>query len=191
MSNGSPDPKERAWTHVGRFMYHYARVEQKINQAVIKLTELDAKSAPVVELIDFAKKVDLIRKSAYGQTNNGPKDKAFAREVCKKAFEMNNYRRIVAHSSFEPAGDGVQFSRAVTSNKGEVVPLTEPWTEAEFEKIYTEMAALELEFNKLIELLKPAPTGWFFQDVAPVGPTTNATLHAPASAWVPQPPSAS
>ena len=59
MTNGSPDPKQRSWTQVGGFMYHFARVEQKINQAVIKLTELDAKSAPVVELIDFAKKVDL------------------------------------------------------------------------------------------------------------------------------------
>ena len=57
VTNGSPDPKQRSWAQVGGFMYHFARVEQKINQAVIKLTELDAKSAPVVELIDFAKKV--------------------------------------------------------------------------------------------------------------------------------------
>ena len=69
MTNGSPDPKQRSWTQVGGFMYHFARVEQKINQAVIKLTELDAKSAPVVELIDFAKKVDLVQKSAYAANN--------------------------------------------------------------------------------------------------------------------------
>jgi len=76
MTNRSPDPRERAWTQVGRFMYHFARVEQKINQAVIKLTELDAKATPVVELIYFGRKVnDLVRASAYAQaTNNADKD---------------------------------------------------------------------------------------------------------------------
>jgi hypothetical protein len=68
MSKGSADPKERAWMQIGRFMYHFARVEQKVNQAVIKLTDLDAKSAPIVEFLDFAKKVDdFVRKSAYAQ----------------------------------------------------------------------------------------------------------------------------
>jgi hypothetical protein len=36
MSNTS-DPLERACLLVGRFLYHFARVEQKIDQAVIKL----------------------------------------------------------------------------------------------------------------------------------------------------------
>src|SRR5262245_24654768 len=108
MTNESPDPRKRAWTQVGRFMYHFARVEQKINQAVIKLTELDAKAAPVVELIDFGRKVnDLVRASAYAQATNNT-DKEFAKDVCNRAWDMNQYRKIVAHASFEPAGDGVQ-----------------------------------------------------------------------------------
>ena len=143
---------------------------QKINQAVIKLTELDAKSAPVVELIDFAKKVDLVQKSAYAQTTENAKDKEFAKDVCSKAFTMNQYQRIVAHASFEPTGDGVQFSRAVTSKRGEVLPVTEPWTEADFTKCYAEMGALETDLDKLIELLKPTPKGWFFQNVDVINP---------------------
>ena len=189
VTNGSPDPKQRSWAQVGGFMYHFARVEQKINQAVIKLTELDAKSAPVVELIDFAKKVDLVQKSAYAQTTENAKDKEFAKDVCSKAFTMNQYRRIVAHASFEPTGDGVQFSRAVTSKRGEVLPVTEPWTEADFTKCYAEMGALETDLDKLIELLKPTPKGWFFQNVDVINPPIrNVTLYAPASDWVPQPP---
>ena len=62
MSNASPppDPLERAWSLVGRFLYHFGRVEQKIDQAIIKLLDIDEKVAPAVTGgIDFFKKVDL------------------------------------------------------------------------------------------------------------------------------------
>jgi hypothetical protein len=52
------DPLEAACSLVGRFLYHFARVEQKIDQAVIKLLDLDEKTAPVVALLGFATKVD-------------------------------------------------------------------------------------------------------------------------------------
>jgi hypothetical protein len=56
---------ERAYSLVGRFLYHFARVEQKI--AVIKLSNLDEKAAPIVAIVDFARKADLVRASAYLQ----------------------------------------------------------------------------------------------------------------------------
>jgi hypothetical protein len=190
MTNGTPNPRERAWTQVGRFMYHFARVEQKINQAVIKLTELDAKAAPVVELIDFGKKLDdLVRASAYALATNNA-DKEFAKDVCGRAFDMNKYRRIVAHASFEPAGDGVQFSRAVTT-KGEVRPVTDPWTDADFENCYAEMSALEVEFNKLIALLKPTPMSWLLVNVAELMsayPKAPSVPLGPGALGVPPPP---
>ena len=37
-----------------------------------------------------------------------------AKDVCNKAWDINRYRTIIAHASFEPTDDGVQFSRAVT-----------------------------------------------------------------------------
>lgn len=105
MTNSSPDPRERAWTLVGRFMYHFARVEQKINQAVIKLTELDAKAAPVVELIAFRRKLDdLVRATAYAQaTNNADKD--FAKDVCNRAFKMDRHRTCRRRSAIQQGSD--------------------------------------------------------------------------------------
>jgi hypothetical protein len=51
-----PDPLEVACSLVGRFQYHFGRVEQKIDQAVIKLLDLDDKAGPIVTGgIDFAK----------------------------------------------------------------------------------------------------------------------------------------
>jgi hypothetical protein len=58
----------RACLLVGRFMYHFGLVEQKIDQAVIKLLRLDEKCAPIVGLLDFARKVDdLVRANAVMQ----------------------------------------------------------------------------------------------------------------------------
>ena len=37
------DPLEAACSLVGRFQYHFGRVEQKIDRAVIKLLDLDWK----------------------------------------------------------------------------------------------------------------------------------------------------
>jgi hypothetical protein len=48
MSTEQQDSRERAYSLVGRFMYHFARVEQKIDQAVIKLLDLSEDAAPIV-----------------------------------------------------------------------------------------------------------------------------------------------
>jgi hypothetical protein len=70
------DPQlQQACLLVGRFMYHFALVEQKIDQAVIKLLGLDARNAPIViGLLDFAKKAELVRTSADLQAQTA-KDK--------------------------------------------------------------------------------------------------------------------
>ena len=46
---------------VGRFLHHFGRIERKIDQAVVKLLDLDDKTTPVVPAIDFAKKLRLIK----------------------------------------------------------------------------------------------------------------------------------
>jgi hypothetical protein len=67
MSNTSTElsPLDQACRLVGRFFYYFARVEQKIDQAVIKLSDLDEKVAPVVASLDFGRKVELVRGSGW------------------------------------------------------------------------------------------------------------------------------
>jgi hypothetical protein len=146
-------------------MYHFARVEQKIDQAVIKLLNLDEKTAPIVSSIDFVKKVeDLVRASAYKELQDAKKEKEFANKVCNRVHDVNRHRRIVAHASFEPApGGGVLFSRPVTE-RGSVRPVTEPWTDEHFATLYAEMTALEADLDELIKLIKPTEVpnfGWY------------------------------
>jgi len=161
MSNASvqSDPLERACLFVGRFLYHFGRVEQKIDQAVIKLLDLDEKAAPVVALVDFARKPELVRDCAYAQTSHAMDKKEFAKITCNKVHQINEHRKIIAHLSFEPAPGGcVQFRRTVTKD-GRVRPVDPPWTDTDFAKYYAEMSALEAELDKLIQLIKPVPFG--------------------------------
>jgi hypothetical protein len=162
MSNTSaqPDPLERACSLVGRFMFHFGRVEKKIDQAVIKLSDLDEKVAPIVAMTDFARKVDFVRTSAYAQTSDAKNKKDFAKETCNTVHGINLVRRMIAHTSFESTSNGdVQFGRTVTKD-GCFQPVDPPWTDTDFSECYVEMIALETELDKLIELIKPVPFGW-------------------------------
>lgn len=157
------DPLEAACSLVGRFQYHFGRVEQKIDQAVIKLLDLDDKAGPIVTgSIDFAKKVNFVRTAAYEQQSLNDKDKAFAKKTCDDVFEINNpVRQIVIHSSFEPAsGGGVQFKRTV-AKEGRVQLLDQVWEDKDFSKHYEKMKELEAALERLIQLVKPIPFDWF------------------------------
>jgi hypothetical protein len=154
------DPLETACSLVSRFQYHFARVEQKIDQAVIKLFDLDDSTGPIITAnVDFAKKVNFVKTSAYQQAVNDT-DKDFAEKICNDVFAINGVRQFVIHSSFEPHKDGVQFRRMV-SKKG-FVRVDEPvWNDSQFSEHYSTMKNLEGELDKLIELIKPVPFDWF------------------------------
>jgi hypothetical protein len=158
------DPLEAACALVGRFQYHFGRVEQKIDQAVIKLLDLDEKAGPIVTgSVDFAKKVNFVRTSAYEQAGN-ENDKQFAEKTCTDVFDINNVRQIVIHSSFEPAQDGsVQFRRTVARD-GRIRVDDQVWDDKKFSKHCSAMVELEKALDKLIGLIKPVkqvPFDWY------------------------------
>jgi hypothetical protein len=154
---------EKACSLVGRFQYHFGRLEQKIDQAVIGLLDLDERTARIVTgSVDFARKVNLVRTSAYEQASTA-ENKEFADKTCDRVFKVNNARQLVIHSSFEPAPDGnVQFKRTVAKD-GRVRIADQVWGDKEFSKHNEEMTALEGELDKLIGLIKPmtVPFDWF------------------------------
>jgi hypothetical protein len=144
------DPLEAACLLVGRFQYHFGRIEQKIDHAVIKLLDLDDKAGPIVTGgVDFANKLNFVRTYAYKQAGND-QDKQFTEKTCKEVFNINNpVRQIVIHSSFEPAPDGsVQFRRTVAKD-GRIRVDDQVWDDKEFCKHYSKMTSLEAELDKL------------------------------------------
>jgi hypothetical protein len=77
MTKGSNQRKqlEEACMLVGRFMHYFGRIERKIDQAVVKLLDLDDKITPVVTAIDFAKKLRLIKISVDTQIKDREKNR--------------------------------------------------------------------------------------------------------------------
>jgi hypothetical protein len=157
-----------------------------VDQAVIKLLDLDEKAASIVTgSLDFAKKLNFVRTYAFEQAGNNA-DRGFAEKTCKEVFRVNTDRQLVIHSSFEPgSGGGVQFKRTVASD-GRVRVYDQIWDDDRFSKSYEKMRALEAELDQLIKLLKPsdAAVKWVIPGLLPELP---AYLH-PASLWVPTPP---
>jgi hypothetical protein len=193
MSNTSTElpPLDQACCLVGRFFYYFARVEQKIDQAVIKLSDLDEKVAPVVASLDSGRKVELVRGSARAQLTEA-KDRQFATDTCNKVHELNMDRRMIAHSSFEPAAGGsIQFSRIIT-REGKIINIAEPWSATNFSERFRDMEALIRELDRLILLIKPLPPfGWFNSWQETYHRSSSAAVLAATSGatqWPPSPP---
>jgi hypothetical protein len=182
MSNAATqgDLLERACALVGRFQYHFGRVEQKINEAVIKLLDLDEKAGQIVTgSVDFAKKVNLVRTSASQQLSDA-KNKQFAEDTCNAVFDINTTRQNVIHAAFEPVGDSVQFRRTVAKD-GRVRVLDDLWDANAFDAQWKKMKALEDALNSLILKIKPLPPmGWqnSFQDIYYPHPSAVALARA-------------
>src|SRR5262245_62092914 len=152
-------PLETACSLVGRFQYHFARVEQKIDQAVIKLLDLDDKAGPIVTgSVDFAKKLNLVRTSAHQQAVND-KDREFAKKTCNDVYAINNVRLIVIHSSFEPCDGGVQFRRTVARD-GRVRVDDPVWNDKKFSKHYSTMKKLERDLDNSLSWSSQHPIGF-------------------------------
>ena len=158
-TSAQADPLQQACLLVGRFQYHFGRIEQKIDQGVIKLFDLDDKAGPIVTgSVDFAKKLNLVRTAASQQARN-KNDRKFGEDTCKGVFDINDVRQLVIHSSFEPAPTGgVQFKRTVAKD-GRVRVYDQVWGEKDFNDQYAKMRRLAADLDKLVDVIKPVPTG--------------------------------
>jgi hypothetical protein len=152
-----PKPLQQACLLVGRFQYHFGRIEQKIDQGVIKLLDLDDKAGLIVtSSVDFAKKLTLLWAVAHGQATND-QGRKFVDRTCKDVFAVNIDRQLVIHSSFEPAPTGgVQFKRTVARD-GRVRVDDQVWGKKKFDDEYTKMNKLADDLDKLVDVIKPAP----------------------------------
>lgn len=187
-----PDPLERACALVGRFQYHFASVEQKIDQAVIKLLDLDEKAATIVtSSLDFAKKLNFVR--TYALQASKDEDKQFGEDTCNEVFAVNTDRQVVIHSSFECArGGGVQFRRTVAKD-GRVRVDDQIWDDEKFSNYYAKMRGLEGKLDRLIQLLKPVealPLFDWFSPLSPPPAQLRLRTYAPTVevTWTPPPP---
>jgi hypothetical protein len=150
------DPQlQQAFLLVGQFQYHFAQIEQKIDQGVIKILDLDDKAGPIVTgSVDFAKKLNLLWAAANQQATT-LQGREFVDNTCKAVLGVNTDRQLVIHSSFEPAPTGgVQFKRTVARD-GRVRVDNQLWGKKKFDDEYTNMNKLAGDLEKLIDVVNP------------------------------------
>src|SRR5262249_13148621 len=102
---------DRACAQVGRFMYHFAELENQIDAALAKLFELkEPADLAIAGSVDFYQKKKLVSTYALDQLSNSH-ERARVERLLNKVGMHNDARNVVAHSRFEPAGDGVKFTQ--------------------------------------------------------------------------------
>lgn len=163
MSNNSADSDAHrtACELVGRFQYHFSRIEAALNRGIAKVLDLNEGAADIVcANLDFLKKLSIIKSAVSLQFND--KDGSLADLLGKIAGINNPNRQTVIHSTFEACGDGVRFVRVVA--KDQLSRQTEDWNREKFERFFTRMDVLANELVKVVENLEPYVPSLDFSD---------------------------
>ncbi len=92
----------RACELVGRFLYHFSRVEMQLNEAIIKLFKLDPEAGAIITAnIEFFKKLYIVQCAVSYQESKSTSPIANVEKIFNRIASENQARQIVAHSAFE------------------------------------------------------------------------------------------
>ena len=145
---------DRACVQVGLFMYHFANLENQIDAAVAKLFELKDNTAQMINgSVDFLKRYNLVHTAVRYQVDDNEYKRL--KKILTKVTEHNNARQAVAHSRFQPAGDGVKFTRVVARDGTLKIP-DETWSKQKFDTQCKAMQGTTKELQEMVAKLKPA-----------------------------------
>jgi len=147
---------------VGRFQYHFSRIEKALDAGIAKVFSLnEGASTVLVANVDFIKKVNVIKTMAALQFSD---DGSLNKLLDRIAGVNTPHRQTVIHSTFEPYGEGsVRFKRTTTA--GGKLKVDDPiWTGDDFSRHFKEMDRLATELEKVIAELKPYEPSLDFSD---------------------------
>jgi hypothetical protein len=150
------DSLDRACAQVGRFLYHFANLENQVDAGLVKLFELSSNTADMIKgSVDFLKRFNLVRTATLYQIRDQNDERKRVDKILKKVIAHNNDRQVAAHSRFEPAGDGVKFTRVVARDGTVTIP-DETWSKHDFETKYGAMQELVQQLEQVVAQVKPA-----------------------------------
>jgi hypothetical protein len=92
--------RERAWKHVGRFMWRFAIVESSVGELLAKLLNLNAAACLILlNKLDFSKKVGLVRIGLQSQ--------GIDTHMISQLRRFGDVRNVLAHNGFTDDGDSL------------------------------------------------------------------------------------
>ena len=139
VSSSDRDPLSIACELVGRFQYHFARIDQALNVGITALFGLDDIASDIIcANLDFMRKVYIINSQVIMQFKD--KDELVTSLLGRIRNINEPDRQTVIYSSFEPHEDGVKFTRLIAKNG-----LKSPahiWPKKKFEDLCTSGSTL-------------------------------------------------
>jgi hypothetical protein len=160
------DPMSSACEMVGRFLYHFSRIELGLDEAIAKLFKLEPGAAEIITAnVDFSRKVNLLATMVELQAPDMVKDwNDQAQKLFNAIRGLNDpHRQTLAHSRFEPEGsDAVRFIRVVA--KGKLSHKEPVWTRSDFLRRYEEMQRISDDLSQLTAELRPYVPSLDFSD---------------------------
>ena len=135
-----------------------------MNDAITKLFSLKSETADIITAnMDFSRKVNVIKSALVDQTDlTVPLNKKTFDGTFSQIREVNDARLIVAHSTFEPNGDGVRFKRIVARDG--LKRQNPEWNALKFDNYRLQMVSLEHNLLAYIETLQPYQPSLDFSD---------------------------
>jgi hypothetical protein len=156
------DPLDVACELVGRFQYHFSKIEAAMNLGIAKVLDLNDSAKDIVcANLDFMKKITIIKAAVASQFVD--KDGSIDTILDRAAGINNPDRQTVIHSTFEPQGDGVRFVR-ITTKGGQLTRQVQDWNRARFANIFGCIEILAGELEQVVADLKPYKPSLNFSD---------------------------
>jgi hypothetical protein len=151
------DTFDAAWCAVGRFLYLFARVESALNEVIKRVLDLESEKGEfIVKSFDIAKKIQLAASAIEAEKDIH--DKEWLRssiKVINQVFELNNWRRIIAHQPFEP-----DYSGGAVFNLSRAHGAPKKWDgslpKAKFDELHEHCTRVSQQLHRLHRELRPA-----------------------------------
>ena len=182
--NPSNDPQlDEACRQVGRFLYHFALLEETMNALIGQALKLDADQTAIVgRSVPLHKKVELLQAVIQAQPRQDEAWKQAVVSTFNKISTLNGDRNIVAHHAFcgDPSG-GAVFRVAGIHQKSKALK-REPvlWTPTDFETKCENAERLRAELERIRGGLMPVIYGALVQELAPLTSSVSAEVTGPA-----------
>lgn len=155
---------DNAFRLVGRFLYEFALLEDAIDAGLAKILDLKGAAAKIATAnMDFSRKVRTLRSAEVAKAAKpNAERKKFVDDTFSRIMEANNWRIIVAHSTFRESKSGVKFVRVVADKKLKVTD--EIWTERQFADRYALMEVTAASVTRMVEEMVPFRHSLDFSD---------------------------
>ncbi|MEO9297057.1 hypothetical protein [Devosia alba] len=150
---------------VGRFLQHFALVEEAIDSGLTKLLGLDSGVSDIVAAnVPLAKKIDILF-SAENLLAEMPDSErgSLLKKTRSQVLSLNNNRIIAAHCRFDAIEEGAIVFRRVVA-KGKLKIESVEWDEGDVERFCTDATVAAAAISTIVSELIPYQPRLDFSD---------------------------